>query len=214
VSPYNPEYDSMEIPIVDAGILYHDQHTGIDHILIVRNALHIPSMTHNLIPPFIMREQGIIVNEAAKIHVEDPDENDHAIIIGNGLRIPLSLSGTFSCFETRKPTAEEMNGSENVYVLTPEEFDPHSEVYPSNEAAMTGWEGEMRLPDDRERIMLQDLPEDPDFPDYTISALEQTTVDERLLNTLDESHDISVYHDVPMECDQIGFVLTSVSPSP
>ena len=38
-------------------------------------------------------------------------------------------------------------------------------------------------------------------------------MDERLLNTLDGSHDISVYHDVPMECDQIGSVLTSVSPT-
>ena len=28
----------------------------------MRNALYVPSMPHNLIPPFIMREAGIVVN--------------------------------------------------------------------------------------------------------------------------------------------------------
>ena len=47
-------------------------------------------MSNNLIPPFIMRKNGIMVNECAKIHCEDPTREDHAIIFkGYDLCIPL-----------------------------------------------------------------------------------------------------------------------------
>jgi hypothetical protein len=39
------------------------------YLLIVRNALHVPSMQHNLIPPFIMREAGLVVNDVPKMQV-------------------------------------------------------------------------------------------------------------------------------------------------
>ena len=51
-----------------------------------------------------MQENGIVVNECAKIHCEDRTQEDHAIICkGYDFHIPLQLHGIFSYFVTRKP---------------------------------------------------------------------------------------------------------------
>eukprot|EP00957_Ditylum_brightwellii_P122994 9377905-Ditylum_brightwellii.AAC.1 len=59
VSPFTPDYNSMKIKIVDAVIKYDCPYNGMSRILVVRNALHVPSMQNNLISPFIMQEVGI-----------------------------------------------------------------------------------------------------------------------------------------------------------
>ena len=57
VSPFTPDYESLsKVPIVDAAIRYDCPYSGETYLLIVRNALSVPSMNHSLIPPFIMRE--------------------------------------------------------------------------------------------------------------------------------------------------------------
>ena len=98
VSPFTQDYEALsEVPIVDAAILYECPHTNKAHILIVRNALSVPAMEHNLIPPFIMQEAGIRVNDTPKIQVHDPTEEDHSLIFpSDNVRIPLSLWGVFS----------------------------------------------------------------------------------------------------------------------
>ena len=53
-------------------IQYDSPLDGREYMLVIQNALRVPLMSNNLIPPFIMRENGIIVNECAKIHCEDP----------------------------------------------------------------------------------------------------------------------------------------------
>ena len=77
VSAYNPDYPCKHIPIVDAALLYQDRFTGQDHILVIRNALYVESMTNCLIPPFILREHGITVNDTPKIHSRDPCKEYH-----------------------------------------------------------------------------------------------------------------------------------------
>eukprot|EP00957_Ditylum_brightwellii_P085854 6531088-Ditylum_brightwellii.AAC.1 len=65
-------------------------------------------MEINLLPPFIMREAGLIVDEVLKIHVEGPSVENHSIFVpSEGLRIPLSLNRIFSYFTTSKPTVEQ-----------------------------------------------------------------------------------------------------------
>ena len=136
---------------------------GEDYILIVMNAISVPTMRHNLIPPFIMREAGLEVNEVPKIHREDPDIDDHSIMFKEtGLRIPLGLWGTFSYFPTTKPTAADLEDPEEVYVLTPLRWNPHSDAYTFNEESMLDWEGNMRLPKDRSTwLVLMRLKTDP-----------------------------------------------------
>ena len=93
------------VPIVDAAVAYDCPFTNVTYILIVRNVLYVPSMTHNLTPPFILREAGIEVNDTAKIHVTDPTVLDHSVFFPKTkLGTPLSLHGVFSYFPTRNPT--------------------------------------------------------------------------------------------------------------
>ena len=47
-----------KVPIVDAVIAYDCPQSGHTYLLVVRNALCVPSMEHNLIPQFILRESA------------------------------------------------------------------------------------------------------------------------------------------------------------
>ena len=120
VSAFTPEHNTLEVPIIDAMLLYDDLFNGKEYGLFVMDALHIPSMEHNLVPPFIMHEAGIMVNDTPKIHVLDQTPDDHAIIFPGGeFCIPLSLWGVFSYFPTRAPMVEQVEGLDEVYMLTP-----------------------------------------------------------------------------------------------
>ena len=56
ISPFTPDYDSLHsIPVTDAAIRHDCPFSGDALLLIVRNALSVPAMGHNLIPPFIIR---------------------------------------------------------------------------------------------------------------------------------------------------------------
>jgi hypothetical protein len=84
----------MEIPLVDCAFLYECPYSGKSYILVARNVLHVPSMDHNIAPPFLLREAGVDVNDIRKIHVKNPDVSHHSIYFdGAGLRIPLALWG-------------------------------------------------------------------------------------------------------------------------
>ena len=92
VYPYSPEYPPKELAIVDAGLQYDCPYSGKSYILVVRNAISVPSMRHNLVPPFIMREAGVQVKETPKFQCPDPDVDDHAIVFDQSrFQIPLSL---------------------------------------------------------------------------------------------------------------------------
>ena len=68
-----------QVPIVDAAIAYDCPRSEKTYILIVRNALYVESMEENLVPPFILREAGLIVNECPKQHcpIGEATEDDH-----------------------------------------------------------------------------------------------------------------------------------------
>ena len=72
VSPFTPDYKPIKVEVVNAMVQYNSPLDGKEYMLVIRNALCVPSMNNNLIPPFIMRENGIVVNECAKIQCEDP----------------------------------------------------------------------------------------------------------------------------------------------
>eukprot|EP00957_Ditylum_brightwellii_P016835 1268714-Ditylum_brightwellii.AAC.1 len=84
----------MKVKLVDASLKYDCPHEDKLYILLARNALHVPSIDHNSIPPFMLREAGITVIQTPKINKENPTADDHAITFPNlGLRIPLGLWG-------------------------------------------------------------------------------------------------------------------------
>jgi hypothetical protein len=131
------------------------------YILVIMNALYVPALNYNLLPPFIMREAGIIVNETPKIQLEDPSEDDHTLTFpGTGFRIPLSLWGVFSYFPTTKPTVDDLLEPDETYLLTPTRWNPHTDAYAKNEEAIMDWEGNVKPPGDKAiRIVLDNLPE-------------------------------------------------------
>jgi hypothetical protein len=79
VNAFTPDYSSMRISIIDAAVGYECPYNGKSFIFALRNALHVPSMKNNLIPPFVMRETGIKINDTPKIQTSNPTEEDHSI---------------------------------------------------------------------------------------------------------------------------------------
>ena len=69
----------MTAKLVDGALMYDCPYSGKSYILVVQNAIHVPSMGNNVIQPFMMREAGIVVNEKSKMHTDDPKDLDHSI---------------------------------------------------------------------------------------------------------------------------------------
>ena len=79
VSPFTPDYKPLTVPLVDATVRYDNPYNGKLYILVLQNALHVPLMDNNLIPPLMLREMGVTVNDIPKIHKQDPTVDDHTI---------------------------------------------------------------------------------------------------------------------------------------
>ena len=137
VAPFTPDYKPIRVELVNAALKYECPYSSEIKILIIRRGLHVPSMSNNLLPPFMLREAGITINEVHKIHVSSPTEEHHAIMFQEtNFQIPLSLHGTFSYFPTSKPSIKDLEEPDDVYVLTPTIWNPHSDTYVINEESM------------------------------------------------------------------------------
>jgi hypothetical protein len=119
-------------------------------------------MFHHWITNFMTREAGVIVKDTPKIQLDYPSEEDHAITFPEtGFRIPLSLWGVSSYFPTTKPPKDDLIEPDEVYMLTPTRWNPHTDAYAKNEEAMIYGEGNVKPPREREvRIVLDDIPKD------------------------------------------------------
>ena len=106
------------VPIMNV-ICAHDCPFSKKTILcVLRNALVINGVRTNLIPPFIMREAGLVVKDTAKIHCHEPSVEDHSIYDPRTqTRIHLSLQGVFSGFDTRRLTQYEVDHVEDYDVV-------------------------------------------------------------------------------------------------
>ena len=146
VMPFDPNLGvSNNIPIVDGAIAYECPYTGESVVLILRNALHMPHLKHNIIAPFIMRTAGVSIDDKPKIHCDDPSVDNHCIKFNDSdLRIPLKLHGIFSYFKSRKPTIKELHELPKLF-LTPDadDWNPHTSTFSSNEDSMLDFNGEM-----------------------------------------------------------------------
>jgi hypothetical protein len=160
VSPYSLVYEPTNVPLVDAAVKY--ERDGRVYILVIMNALYVPSLKYNLLPPFMMREADLMVKDTPKIQLDDPSEEDNAQTFPEtGFRIPLSLWGVFSYFRTTKPTKDDLVEPDEVSMLTPTRWNPHTDAYAKNEEAMMDLEGNVKPPMERKsRMVLDDLPED------------------------------------------------------
>lgn len=186
VNAFSPDFDPIDLKIVDAAIRYDCRHTGKSYMLVIRNALHVPMMQHNLIPPFVMREAGIKVLDIPKIQIDEPTVSNHAIKFAEtGFRIPLGLWGVFSYFPLSKPTVEFLCDCDDVYLLTPTNWDPHWIDYSQHEDGMMDWEGNVTSKS-KTSLILSDIPDpSPSIPVMQVLAVETARMD----LVLDEQND-------------------------
>jgi hypothetical protein len=190
----------MEAPIVDADVRYECPYKGTSYILVIRNALYVPSMKNNLIPPFVMREAGVKVNDVLKIHTDDPTVIDHSICFPQtGFRIPMLLWGMFSYFPTSKPTTEMMKATEDIYLLMPSRWNPHCDVFAANEENMLDWEGNMIEKKDRTQILLSEISEDTGAMSTVIriSSAESTTIDNGITRSNATAEEMVLLKELP-----------------
>lgn len=149
VNAFASEVGSLNnIPVVDAVIVYDCPFTGESYFLLMYNCLYIPSMECHLIPPFILREAGLLVNDTPKIQSMKPDEDTHVIYDSESeMRIHLGLNGIFSYFKCRSIAEDEMRNWQQYKVVesTPmgQKWDPYNPVYREEEEAMLDGRGEV-----------------------------------------------------------------------
>ena len=163
VGPFTKSLGSMnDVPVVDCVVAYDCPYSDRTVLLAMHNALYIPEMEENLLPPFVVRRQGHKLSEIPKIQVDDPKETDHCLELDdNGMRIPLQLNGIVSYFHTRKPTEDEYEEAivrDNVISLNVDEekWDPHDERYARDEECMLDFNGRVIEKEHRQRHLFDD----------------------------------------------------------
>jgi hypothetical protein len=153
VQAFSNECNTLQkVPIVDAAIAYDDKYTGKTFILVMKNVLYVETMERNLIPPFILREAGLIVNDVPRIHCgEELNDESHCIIDrSTGMKIRMFLRGIFSGFDSRELSQTEIDNCDDyeLVMLTPDasQWDPYDEVYADNEQRYLAWDGSVQEP--------------------------------------------------------------------
>jgi hypothetical protein len=142
ITPFSSNLPTMDmVEIGDAAIAYDDPILHVTYLLVMQNALLIPTMNHNLIPPFLIREAGLYVDKTPKHQVANPTVDNHVIVDPEtGMRIHLSLNGIFPSFPTHALTHKEIEDWEKypIVFITPDSvtWDPYASHYAENEAAM------------------------------------------------------------------------------
>lgn len=163
MNAFTTAVQSLRVPIVDAALAYDCPYSHQTYLCVVRQGLYVSTMDHNLVPPFIMREAGLTVNDTAKQHREDPSIEDHSIFCPNTeLRIPLRLDGIFSYFPTRALTQEEVENAQSfvdnnrVIYLSPDVpvWNPNVDHYAAKENSYLDGEGNMALTEEHQRPTL------------------------------------------------------------
>jgi len=78
----------------DVALAYNDPVTLKTYLLVIRNALLIPTMEHNLLPPFLIREASLFLDETPKFQPTSLLKENHTIYdVETGLGIHLQLNG-------------------------------------------------------------------------------------------------------------------------
>ena len=179
-----------DIPIVDAALAYECPYQAKTFILLIRNALHIREMEYNLIPPFIIREAGIKINECPKYQSESPSIEDHSMWMESAnLRIPFKLNGMFSYFETRKPTIDELRECDKVFI-TPDStgWNPYNEAFSENENSMTDVWGELSTFTPRPNQLIEDSSDDTFVSISAVDVYIDSVIESAIENNVDHPY--------------------------
>ena len=115
VRPFPTDCSRLEtVRIIDMAVAYDCPYSLEIYLLVIRNALYVPSMQHHLILPFITRKAGLTANDVAKINTNGDEltKKSYSPILRRDddevmLRIHLQLDGIVLCFLMPNLTQEE-----------------------------------------------------------------------------------------------------------
>jgi hypothetical protein len=155
VTPFSADLPVLQmVEIGDAMMAYDDPFTFITYLLVMKNALLIPSMDHNLIPPFLLQEAGLTLDEMPKHQMESPTIDNHVNVDEeSGMRVHLQLNRIFSFFPTRNliPYEVEHWNTYPIVFLTPDgdSWYPNLTHYVEQEAYMLDSSGLIAVHEER-----------------------------------------------------------------
>jgi len=182
----------------------------------MRNVLLIPSMDHNLLPPFLVREALLFLDETPKFQSTEVSLENHTIYDEvAGLRIHLQLNGTFSYFVTRSLTLEEQENWENypVVYLTPDsdQWDPHASHFAEAEAVMMESSGEIVVRRKRNRNLFEEADIKELYAEPCTWDSFAQLIDDQLSEVYDLSDPLSEDDEVMLTCDGICAQIASLN---
>ena len=123
-SGYDPTKGTAnDLEVVKAAITVDNVDTGESQVVIINQAVHVPTMEHNLLCPIQMSMHGEIVNDTSKFLLRDLTDNGHCVILKNetleeSLRITLSIKGVSSIFLSQRTTKREYTNSDPFIVTS------------------------------------------------------------------------------------------------
>ena len=109
-----------------------------------------------------------------------------------------------------------MMDTEDIYLLTPTQWNPHDDSYAANEENMLDWEGNMVERKDRKRVLLSEVAEDTaTTASAQVSAIENQAIDSVLQrsNQTAEEKVQPCWQPIPLEADEVVIALAAVSPT-
>ena len=109
---YDSKSRHKNITTVDAAVAYDNPQTGETSVLLINQAILIPSIKNILLCPMQCHLNGVTVNDVPKFLLKNPTVDDHAVIIPSDLddlplRISLMLQGVTSYFPVQAATLSE-----------------------------------------------------------------------------------------------------------
>ena len=133
---------------VSGALAYDNPTSGKTVIIMIHQAIYVPTMECNLICPMQVRMNDVKLDDKPKFLTEDPTDESHAISCedntGTLINITLALKGVTSYFPTSKPTKHEFDNCPKIELtyLTPE-WDPHSTTFQEWEEALMDNKGRL-----------------------------------------------------------------------
>ena len=134
---------ARDLKTVSAALAYDDPVLGETVILLVRQAIHIQELGHNLLSTIQVRLNDVTDNETPRFLTDKVTDCTHSLDkptddFESPYVIPLSIRGVSSSFPTRKPTVEEFESLPHLLLTSDDPiYDPHDPTYKQQEQALT-----------------------------------------------------------------------------
>jgi hypothetical protein len=124
-------------PIIKAATAY-DAPTGETYIIVIPQALYLGEyIDYSLLCPNQLRHHSVIIDDIPHHQSPTPNQATHSNFFPEeNIRIPQETRGVISLFQTRKPSAEEIENCQWLMIASEKDWDPHSDDFNLNERAM------------------------------------------------------------------------------